>query len=96
MTYLDPKGEGDNSMSGHQRPGSVVGDGVLGGPRDMAKTGLSEAQSPADASSHPPEGQLKPAPHPASEGIQGDEWTPDSRWNVRTGTNVGSPTGRES
>lgn len=56
----------------------------------MAKTGLFEAQSPEDASSHPPEGQLKPAPHPVrgsivprappecgampSEGIQGDEW----------------------
>jgi len=69
MTYLDPKGEGDNSMSGNQRPGSVVGDGVLGGPRDMAKTGLFEAQSPADASSHPPEGQLKPAPHPVRGSI---------------------------
>lgn len=90
MTYLDPKGEGDKSMSGNRRPGSVVRDGVLGGPRDMAKTGLFEAQSPEDASSHPPERLLKPAPHSArgfivaqctsgvramsSEDIQGDEW----------------------
>jgi hypothetical protein len=43
MTYLDPKGEGDNSMSENQRPGSVVRDGALGGPRYMAKTGLFEA-----------------------------------------------------
>jgi hypothetical protein len=32
--------------------------GALGGPRDMAKTELFEAQSPEDASSHPPVKQL--------------------------------------
>jgi hypothetical protein len=42
-------------MSANQQLGSVVSDGVLGGPRDVAKTGLFEAQSPEDASSHPPE-----------------------------------------
>jgi len=30
-------------------------DGVLGDPRDMAKTGLFESQCPEDESSHPPE-----------------------------------------
>ena len=62
MAYLDPKGEGDKSMPENQRPGSVVRDGALGDPRDMAKAGLLEAQSPEDASSHPPERHLKPVP----------------------------------
>jgi hypothetical protein len=43
MAYLDPKGEEDNSMPGNQQPGSGVWDGVLGGPRDMAKAGLPES-----------------------------------------------------
>jgi len=43
MAYLDPKGEGDNSMPGNQQPGSGVWDGVPGGPRDMAKAGLPES-----------------------------------------------------
>ena len=66
MAYLDPKGEGDKSMPGNQWPGPGVRDGVLGDPRDMAKAGLPESQSPEDASSHPPERRLKPAPRPAS------------------------------
>ena len=60
MADLDPKGEGDRSMPENQRPGSDVRDGALGGPRDMAKAGLPEAQSPGDGSSHPPERHLKP------------------------------------
>lgn len=40
-----------------RRMGSAVGD-----PRDMAKAGLLEAQSPGDGSSHPPERRLTPAP----------------------------------
>ena len=66
MAYLDPKGEGDNSMPGNRRPGPGVRDGALGDPRDMAKAGLPEAQSPEDASRHPPERRLKPVPRPAS------------------------------
>jgi len=62
MADLDPKGEGDKSMPGNQRPGPGVGDGALGGPHDMAKTGLFESQSPEDGSSHPPERRLKPVP----------------------------------
>jgi len=70
--------------------GPSVRDGALGDPRDMAKAGLPESQSPEDGSSHPPERRLKPAPalldvcevvgQPPgtgampSEGIQGDEW----------------------
>ena len=62
MADLDPKGEGDRSMPENQRPGSDVRDDASGGPRDMAKAGLPEAQSPEDGSSHPPERHLKPAP----------------------------------
>ena len=62
MAYLEPKGEGDKSMPGNQRPGPGVRDGVLGDPLDMAKAGLLETQSPEDASSHPPERRMKPAP----------------------------------
>ena len=36
--------------------------GALGDPRDMAKAGLPESQSPEDGSSHPPERRLKPVP----------------------------------
>jgi len=62
MAYPDPKGEGDQSMPGNQRPGPGAWDGASGGPRDMAKAGLPEPQSPGDGSSRPPERHLKPAP----------------------------------
>src|SRR2546421_10483311 len=71
MAYLDPKGEGDKSMPGKQRSCSGVGNDALRDPRDMAKAGLPEAQSPDDASSHPPERRLKPVPYPASTWCQG-------------------------
>ena len=47
MADLDPKGKGDNSMPGNHRSCSDVWDGAVGDPRDMAKAGLLEAQSPA-------------------------------------------------
>jgi hypothetical protein len=62
LAYLDPKGEGDRSLPGNQRPGPDVRDGALRDPRDMAKAGLPEVQSPEGGSSHPPERHLKPAP----------------------------------
>jgi hypothetical protein len=62
MAYLDPKGEGDQSMPANQGPGPGVGDGALGDPRDMAKAELPESQSPEDESSHPSERRLKPMP----------------------------------
>ena len=45
--------------------GPSVRDGALGDPRDMAKAGLPESQSPEDAMVHPPERRLKPVPPPA-------------------------------
>jgi hypothetical protein len=89
MADLDPKGKGDKSMPGNHGPCPGVWDGAVGDPRDMAKAGLLEAQSPEDGSSHPPERRLEPAPAlrrmwktdvatfgaraMPSEGIQGDE-----------------------
>jgi hypothetical protein len=58
MAYLDPKGDGDKSMPGKQRSCSGVGGDALRDPRDMAKAGLPESQSPDDASSRPPERRL--------------------------------------
>jgi transposase len=62
IAYLEPKGEGDKSMPGNQRPGPDVRDGALGEPRDRAKAGLPESQSPGDGSSHPPERHPMPVP----------------------------------
>ena len=62
MADLDPKGKGDKSMPGNHRSRPDVRGGAVGDPRDMAKAGLLEAQSPEDESSHPPERRLKPAP----------------------------------
>jgi len=66
MTYLDPKGEGNKRMSANQRPCPGVWGGALGDPRDMAKAGLLESQSPVMKISHPPERRLKPAPAPCT------------------------------
>ena len=62
MAYLDLKGEGDKSMPGNQRSCPGVWNEVLGDPRDMAKAGLPESQSPEGAKPYPPERRLKPAP----------------------------------
>src|ERR1039457_6168405 len=53
-------------MPGNQRLRPGVWSSALGDPRDMAKAGLPETQSPGDATSHPPERRLKPAPRPAT------------------------------
>ena len=47
LAYLNAKARGDQSMPGKRWPsGGVQGD-VPRDPRDMAKAGLLEAQSPA-------------------------------------------------
>ncbi|QST85068.1 hypothetical protein SRIM_037465 [Streptomyces rimosus subsp. rimosus ATCC 10970] len=71
MAHLDPKGEGDQSMPENQRAGSVARDGALRGPRDKAKAGLPEPQSPVDESSHPSERLLKPMPCPVTALMHG-------------------------
>ena len=55
MAYLEPKGEGDNSMPLTRRLCSGVGGGASWDPRDRAKAGLPESQSPVDGRSHPSE-----------------------------------------
>ena len=59
------KGEWDHSMPGKRRPCSGIGGGASRDPRDTAKAGLPESQSPEDGRSHPPERCLTPAPRPA-------------------------------
>jgi transposase len=114
---------GSNGLPGSERlrgqqharkPGGRAqwsGTACRGDPRDMAKAGLPEAQSPVDASSHPPERPLKPVPCSASEskvadappergatpseGVQGDEWDAYVTLPRTTKTNAGSPAGRE-
>ena len=65
MAYPDPQGERDNRMPGNQWSCPNVRGEALGDPRDMAKAGLPEPQSPDDAKGHPPERRLKPAPRSA-------------------------------
>jgi hypothetical protein len=49
MAYLDSKGKGNNSMPENRRPSPGIWGGASGDPRDMAKAGLPEAQSPGGA-----------------------------------------------
>ena len=67
MAYLASKEKGDNSMPSN--PALVprrTGRGDRRDPRDMAKAGLPEVQSPAGATRRPPERRLKPVPAPAA------------------------------
>ena len=95
MADLDAETEGDDSMPGNRRPCPGVRDGALGDPRDMAKAGLPEAQSPEGARCTPAGktpgtgaascGRVREACAPPgagampSEGIEGDEWDAYSR-----------------
>src|SRR5712691_10446864 len=47
LAYLEGKPEGDKSMPGKRWPSGGVQGGVPRDPRDMAKAGLLQAQSPA-------------------------------------------------
>ena len=49
MAYPDPKSERDSSMPAKRRSCPGVRAGVSRDPRDMAKAGLPESQSPDDA-----------------------------------------------
>jgi hypothetical protein len=83
MSYLDPKGEGNRSMAANQRSRPGVWSDVLRDPRDMVKAGLPEAQPPEDATPHPPERRLKPAPalrrHPIRAAATSRVWSDAQR-----------------
>jgi hypothetical protein len=70
-----------------------VWDEVSGDPRDMAKAGLPEFQSPGGAKDRPPERRLKPVPSPAAgssstcgnppgKGAMSSEDIQGDEWNV--------------
>src|SRR5215831_3378745 len=64
LAYLDAKARGEKSMPRKRRsPGGVQGVAPQD-PRDMAKAGLPEAQSPAVKVTHPSERRPKPMPEP--------------------------------
>ncbi len=66
MANPDLKGERDSSMPAKRRSGPGVRAGVSRDPRDMAKAGLPEAQSPDDAKARPPARHPLPAPRSAT------------------------------
>ena len=66
MAYPDPKGERDKRMPANRRSCPGVRAGASRGPRDMAKAGLPEAESPEDATYRPPERHPLPAPRSAT------------------------------
>jgi hypothetical protein len=55
MAYPDPRGERNNRMPAKRRPCPGVRAGVSRDPRDMAKAGLPESQSPDDVMMRPSE-----------------------------------------
>jgi hypothetical protein len=66
MAYPDPKGKRDNSMPGKRRSCPGVRGEASRDPRDTAKAGLPEAESPEGAKIRPSERHLLPAPHSAT------------------------------
>ena len=66
MAYPDLKGERDSSMPAKRRSCPGVRGEVSRDPRDMAKAGLPEAESPDDAKPHPSERHSIPAPRSAT------------------------------
>ena len=71
MAYPDPEGERNNRMPGKRRSRPGVWGGASRDPRDMAKAGLPEAESPDDGKAHPPERHLLPASRSAMACLQG-------------------------
>ena len=112
MTYPDPKGERNSSMSGKRRSSLGVGLRRRGTRVIWRKLDCLISQSPEDAKKRPPERHLLPAPRCATASYKGCRnlrsmgrcparaikemsGTPTSRLRRTTGTNAGSPAGRE-
>jgi hypothetical protein len=66
MAYPDPKGERNHRMPGKRRSGPDVRAEASRDPRDKAKAGLPEAQSPDDERERPPARHPTPTPCPAT------------------------------
>jgi len=62
MAYPDPRGERNNRMPGKRRSCPGVRGEVSRDPRDMAKAGLPESQSPDDETMRPSERHPIPTP----------------------------------
>ena len=71
MAYPDPKGERNNRLPGKRRSCPGAWGEASRDPRDMAKAGLLEAESPEDEKAHPPERHLLPAPCSSMAFLQG-------------------------
>ena len=71
MAYPDPKGERNNRMPGKRRSRPGVRGEASRGPREMAKAGLPEAESPEDENAHSSERHPLPAPRSAMTCLQG-------------------------
>ena len=112
LTYLDAKARGDKSMPGKRWSSGGVQGGVPRGPRDMAKAGLLEPQSPG-MESHIPRHGVSGRGRPnraviislpetsfcrttANEVVQGDEQGAYVVLGRSTQRDTGSPTGREA
>ena len=67
-------------MAVNQRPCPGVWNGALRDPRDMAKAGLPESQSPEGAKAHLPERRPKPVPAPVAGSLQTCR-NPPGRWS---------------
>src|SRR3954447_23626340 len=72
--------DGENSMPGNRRSCPGVRSGAPGDPRDMAKAGLPESQSPEGAKAHLPERRPKPVPAPVAGSLQTCR-NPLGRWS---------------
>ena len=66
MANPDPKGERDNRMPEKRRSGPGAGLRRLRDPRDMAKAGLLEPQSPDEVKERPSAWHLTPTSRPAA------------------------------
>jgi hypothetical protein len=66
MAYPDPRGERNNRMPGKRRSSPGVRGEVSWDPRDMAKAGLPESQSPDDVKMRPSDRHPIPTPRSAT------------------------------
>jgi hypothetical protein len=113
MAYLDPKGEGDQSMPGKQRPCPGVRARAAAGPAEYGESWIARSQissrckPPSTGKTSEPVLCPVSVSHICRRNLRGAgrcpvrvfkemSWPPTFRSTRTTGTNEGSPTGRES